>query len=105
MGVTAVRDGAWPVLGLGCDKDAWVSSALGTELSVLKELLFRPAGACFVSGFYPRLTPWAAFLRRFAAKPLGGLSRRVAEGTVFMHRLPGDDVIAGSDCQRTMIIR
>src|ERR1019366_3909445 len=29
--------------------------------------LFRPVGACSGSTFHPRLAPWAAFLRRFAA--------------------------------------
>src|SRR5437773_7100088 len=29
--------------------------------------LFRPSGACVVSALYPRLAPWAAFFRRFAA--------------------------------------
>jgi hypothetical protein len=30
-------------------------------------LVFRPAGAHRASRFYPRLSPWLAFLRRFAA--------------------------------------
>jgi hypothetical protein len=30
--------------------------------------LFRPFGACPRFAFYPRLAPWAAFCRRFAAK-------------------------------------
>jgi hypothetical protein len=29
--------------------------------------IFRPAGAWLFSTFYPRLAPWAAFCRRFAA--------------------------------------
>src|SRR5207245_11318510 len=28
---------------------------------------FAPSGACVVSALYPRLAPWAAFFRRFAA--------------------------------------
>ena len=28
---------------------------------------YRPFGAGYLPGFYPRLAPWALFLRRFAA--------------------------------------
>jgi hypothetical protein len=31
------------------------------------EIFFRPFGACCISRFFPRLAPWAAFFRRFAA--------------------------------------
>ena len=31
------------------------------------QLFFRAAGACRFPTFFPRLVPWAAFLRRFAA--------------------------------------
>jgi hypothetical protein len=32
-----------------------------------RELGFRPSGACSFATSHPRLAPWAAFLRRFAA--------------------------------------
>jgi hypothetical protein len=32
---------------------------------------FTPLGLIRLSHFYPRLTPWAAFLRRFAANNMG----------------------------------
>ncbi len=32
------------------------------------EPFFRPPGACLFPTSYPRLAPWAAFWRRFAAK-------------------------------------
>src|SRR6266849_7516425 len=39
----------------------------------VSQLLFRPAGACSRSTSYPRLMPWAAFLRRLAAQhSIGG---------------------------------
>jgi hypothetical protein len=34
----------------------------------LLENIFRPAGACLFSPLSPRLAPWAAFYRRFAAE-------------------------------------
>ncbi len=37
----------------------------------VKEVFFRPVGALSFPHSYPRLTPWAAFLRRFAAKGAG----------------------------------
>ena len=52
-------------------KCAWdlrlLKKTLGTK-SVPEEVLFRPAGACSLLTLHPRLTPWAAFLRRFAAQ-------------------------------------
>src|ERR1700730_10586230 len=35
---------------------------------LLALIFFRPVGAGCGFVFYPRLTPWAAFLRRFAAR-------------------------------------
>ncbi len=34
----------------------------------VSQLLFRTFGACPSTTFYPRLAPWAALLRRFAAR-------------------------------------
>ena len=42
----------------------WNSGPLGT----VSQLLFRTFGACSYTTFYPPLAPWAAFLRRFAAR-------------------------------------
>src|SRR6266700_8000036 len=42
----------------------WKSGASAT----VSQLLFRTFGACSSTTFYPRLAPWAAFLRRFAAR-------------------------------------
>ena len=42
----------------------WNSRPLGT----VSQLLFRTFGACSYTTFYPPLAPWAAFLRRFAAR-------------------------------------
>jgi len=39
---------------------------LASCLSAIQNF-FRPAGAYRHSAFYPRLAPWASFLRRFAA--------------------------------------
>jgi hypothetical protein len=37
--------------------------------SAREEPVFRPLGLClFCSPLFPRLAPWAAFLRRYAAK-------------------------------------
>jgi hypothetical protein len=36
---------------------------------------FAPLGLMRLAPFYPRLTPWAAFLRRFAANNMGLGSR------------------------------
>jgi hypothetical protein len=36
---------------------------------------FAPLGLMRLAHFYPRLTPWAAFLRRFAANNMGLCSR------------------------------
>src|SRR5207237_4110780 len=43
------------------------SRSRGAEETV-SQLLFRTFGACSSTTFYPRLAPWAAFLRRFAAR-------------------------------------
>jgi hypothetical protein len=47
----------------------------------LQARFFRPFRAPSFALFYPRLTPWASFLRRFAAMAVGflrGLDQRAA---------------------------
>ena len=55
-------------VGQGFTLMLFVHSSVAERSSVRAgELLFRPAGACLFP-LSPRLTPWAAFLRRFAAR-------------------------------------
>jgi hypothetical protein len=48
-------------------KQPRVSSAGAKEIGTSKSISFAPLGLCGFDERYPRLAPWAAFLRRFAA--------------------------------------
>ena len=60
-----------------------------------------PRWGSSLTHFYPRLTPWAAFLRRFAAGRLTVLFHRVVGILVLPHTLEAH-AIAWSVCQRSM---
>src|SRR5213593_1118722 len=45
-----------------------VSNCLRGAEETVSQPLFRTFGACSSTAFYPRLAPWAVFLRRFAAR-------------------------------------
>jgi hypothetical protein len=73
-------------LALARSFEQWTSKVLGRRGSdaslrrldnLCQTFIFRPAGARSIHTSYPRLTPWAAFLRRFAAV---GIARRVQNG-------------------------
>ncbi|HKS72977.1 MAG TPA: hypothetical protein VJQ82_07240, partial [Terriglobales bacterium] len=52
------------------------------EVDASSLAVFRPDGAGVSSAAYPRLAPWALFLRRFAAFSLRQLQRRLAVVTL-----------------------
>ena len=56
----------------------WVSrTGIGSGLKrFLKSVSFAPAGLVLLKSFNPRLAPWAAFFRRFAAGTIRGLKPR-----------------------------
>ncbi len=43
---------------------------IGVELRSFRDQVLRPYGAFSISARNPRLAPWAAFFRRFAAEPV-----------------------------------
>src|SRR6266576_4588431 len=49
---------------------------------------FRRSAARSNSTFYPRLTPWALFLRRFAASDSGSFSFQISDVSVTSSSLP-----------------
>jgi len=56
---------------------------IGTAEEAVSQLFFRSSGARSFSTFHPRLAPWAAFLRRFAAgrkQQVPPLRRMIREG-------------------------
>jgi len=47
--------------------DFWQTHRVRRLRAIFEVWLFRPFGAGSISTFHPRLAPWAAFFRRFAA--------------------------------------
>jgi len=64
-------------------KAAFFLALGGTAGRVLSQLIFRPAGARSFPAVHPRLAPWAAFCRRFAAIEGGRVS--VLLSCMFLH--------------------
>ena len=66
---------------------------------------FRPFGAWVYSTFYPRLAPWAAFLRRFAAQDNQACSTFFLT-TELRHSLLGSspDVYTLGGCGKTRML-
>ncbi len=61
--------------------NSWACGGYGKikfGLSGQVAILFRPSGASSSSTAYPRLAPWAAFLRRFAADSIPSCSELLA---------------------------
>jgi len=58
----------------------WLKSTATPEF--LRGYSFAPPALVVLFSFHPRLAPWAAFLRRFAAgfRPAAGRKQRLPEG-------------------------